>query len=104
MSVYNSSLTTVFIIHFAGLELMRRFDVYETLQCDEATFKGWLIVIENHYRSTNTYHNSTHAADVMQVSVWFIENRQSGKLIVIWFVCLLAGNGGLPATVGQSRY
>lgn len=51
-----------------GLELARRFDVFNTLSCDENTFKGWLVVIESHYHSNNTYHNSTHAADVMQVS------------------------------------
>lgn len=51
-----------------GLEILRRFDVYNTFNCDEQTFKSWLIVIEAHYPETNTYHNSTHAADVMQVS------------------------------------
>lgn len=42
--------------------------MYNTFNCDEMTFKLWLIEMEKHYHSENTYHNSTHAADVMQVS------------------------------------
>lgn len=52
---------------YIGTELFRRFDVCNTFNCDEMTFRSWLIVIESHYHSSNTYHNSTHAADVMQV-------------------------------------
>lgn len=52
---------------FLGLELFRRFDVFNTFNCDETTFGAWLTVIEQNYHSANTYHNSTHAADVMQV-------------------------------------
>lgn len=54
-------------MNLPGLELFRRFDVYNTFCCDEVTFKLWLIEIEKKYHSANTYHNSTHAADVMQV-------------------------------------
>lgn len=53
---------------YLGTELFRRFDVYNTFNCDEVTFRSWLIVIESHYHNTNTYHNSSHAADVMQVN------------------------------------
>jgi high affinity cAMP-specific and IBMX-insensitive 3',5'-cyclic phosphodiesterase 8 len=49
------------------------------MQCDEGTFKAWLIVIEQHYRSSNTYHNSTHAADVMQVTVQRDSDIQCAK-------------------------
>lgn len=52
---------------YLGIELFRRFDVFNTFNCDEGTFRSWLIVIEANYQSVNTYHNSTHAADVMQV-------------------------------------
>lgn len=52
---------------YLGLELFRRFDVFQTLNIDEQTCKGWFILIEANYHATNTYHNSTHAADVMQV-------------------------------------
>lgn len=59
-----------------GMELFRRFDVFSTLNIDETTCKSWFIVMEAHYHSTNTYHNSTHAADVMQVSA----NKQDALL------------------------
>lgn len=54
---------------YLGLELFRRFDFFSTFSIDETTVKSWLLVIEAHYHSSNTYHNSTHAADVMQVNI-----------------------------------
>lgn len=65
---------------FLGTELFRRFDVYNTFNCDEGTFRSWLIVIESHYHNVNTYHNSTHAADVMQV-----RPRRHSRLTLIDF-------------------
>lgn len=50
-----------------------RFEVFTALNIDERTCKAWLNVIETHYHSTNTYHNSTHAADVMQVGHFSIK-------------------------------
>ncbi|XP_063697402.1 high affinity cAMP-specific and IBMX-insensitive 3',5'-cyclic phosphodiesterase 8 isoform X2 [Culicoides brevitarsis] len=58
---------------YLGMELLRRFDVFNTFNCDETTFKSWLIVIEAHYHSANTYHNSTHAADVMQATACYLQ-------------------------------
>lgn len=56
-----------------GMELCQRFDVCETFQIDEATMKQWLIVIEANYHVGNSYHNSTHAADVMQATGVFLQ-------------------------------
>lgn len=51
-----------------GLALMGgRFDVCAALECDERTLLHWLTIIETNYHAVNTYHNSTHAADVLQV-------------------------------------
>lgn len=58
---------------YLGMELFRRFEVFSTFNIDELTCKGWFIVMEAHYHATNTYHNSTHAADVMQVSSSIIQ-------------------------------
>lgn len=55
---------------YLGMELFRRFEVFAALSIDEQTCKAWLNVVEAHYHSSNTYHNSTHAADVMQVLNW----------------------------------
>lgn len=57
---------------YLGMELFQRFEVFAALNIDETTCKSWLSVVEAHYHSTNTYHNSTHAADVMQVrQLWY---------------------------------
>jgi len=62
---------------YLGMEMFRRFDVFATLNIDENVCKAWLAVIEAHYRKGNTYHNSTHAADVMQVG-YFTTDLSSG--------------------------
>lgn len=55
-----------------GLTLMGgRFDVCAALECDERTLLHWLTVVETNYHAVNTYHNSTHAADVLQVNFVF---------------------------------
>lgn len=54
------------LVHL-GFNLMCHFDACAVLECDERTILNWLTVIEMNYHASNTYHNSTHAADVMQV-------------------------------------
>ncbi|KAL3286731.1 hypothetical protein HHI36_001223, partial [Cryptolaemus montrouzieri] len=49
-----------------GMYLCQHFDVASALCCDEKTLKNWFIIVESHYHTENFYHNSTHAADVMQ--------------------------------------
>ncbi|KAJ0174034.1 hypothetical protein K1T71_010180 [Dendrolimus kikuchii] len=57
-----------------GLALMGgRFDVCAALECDERTLLHWLTVVETNYHAVNTYHNSTHAADVLQAVAYFLE-------------------------------
>ncbi|CAO1311194.1 unnamed protein product [Diamesa hyperborea] len=65
---------------YLGSELFRRFDVYTTFNCDEHTFRSWLIVIESHYHNSNTYHNSTHAADVMQATACYLQQLANRDL------------------------
>lgn len=54
-------------LKYLGMELFRRFDVFATLNVSECVFRNWLEMVESNYHSKNSYHNSTHAADVMQV-------------------------------------
>lgn len=49
------------------MNVFLHFDTLSVLNCDERTLYNWLTVIEMNYHHENTYHNSTHAADVMQV-------------------------------------
>lgn len=53
---------------YLGMEIFRRFDVFNTLGVEESVCKNWLALMESHYHADNSYHNSTHAADVMQVT------------------------------------
>lgn len=54
-----------------GLSILSHFNVCATLNCDEKTLRSWLTMIEANYRD-NPYHNSTHAADVMQATAYFL--------------------------------
>ena len=64
-------LTTRKPLVWLGLSIASHFNVCGTLNCDEGTFRSWLSLIESNYRN-NPYHNSTHAADVMQATAYFL--------------------------------
>jgi high affinity cAMP-specific and IBMX-insensitive 3',5'-cyclic phosphodiesterase 8 len=51
---------------------MNRFNVCEFLKCDETILVNWLTLIESNYRQSNTYHNSTHASDVLHATAYFL--------------------------------
>uniref|UniRef100_A0A3Q2P083 Phosphodiesterase n=1 Tax=Fundulus heteroclitus TaxID=8078 RepID=A0A3Q2P083_FUNHE len=57
---------------FLGLKIFSRFGVCEFLNCPEATLRSWLQVIEANYHSSNSYHNSSHAADVLHATAYFL--------------------------------
>ncbi|XP_054277749.1 high affinity cAMP-specific and IBMX-insensitive 3',5'-cyclic phosphodiesterase 8 [Macrosteles quadrilineatus] len=66
---------------FLGMNLLLHFDVHKTLGCDEKTLYNWLTVIERHYHISNTYHNSSHAADVLQATACFLERERIKKIL-----------------------
>ncbi|XP_061596423.1 high affinity cAMP-specific and IBMX-insensitive 3',5'-cyclic phosphodiesterase 8A isoform X3 [Cololabis saira] len=57
---------------YLGLKIFSRFGVCEYLNCPEATLRSWLQVIEANYHSSNPYHNSSHAADVLHATAYFL--------------------------------
>lgn len=57
---------------YLGLKVFSRFGVCEFLNCTETTLRAWLQVIEANYHSSNAYHNSTHAADVLHATAFFL--------------------------------
>ncbi|XP_021956702.1 high affinity cAMP-specific and IBMX-insensitive 3',5'-cyclic phosphodiesterase 8A isoform X2 [Folsomia candida] len=59
-----------------GMTIFARFGVAQVLQTDEATLRNWLTLIEANYHTTNSYHNSTHAADVMQATAYFLSTER----------------------------
>ncbi|KAK2538848.1 Pde8b [Columba guinea] len=66
---------------YLGLKVFARFGVCEFLNCAEATLRAWLQVIEANYHSSNSYHNSTHAADVLHATAFFLrKERVKGSL------------------------
>ncbi|KAG9355067.1 hypothetical protein JZ751_001780 [Albula glossodonta] len=66
---------------YLGLKVFARFGVCEYLGCPEATLRSWLQVIEGNYHSSNSYHNSTHAADVLHATAYFLcKERVKGSL------------------------
>uniref|UniRef100_A0A8C8BP28 Phosphodiesterase n=1 Tax=Otus sunia TaxID=257818 RepID=A0A8C8BP28_9STRI len=66
---------------YLGLKIFARFGVSEFLNCSEATLRAWLQVIEANYHSSNSYHNSTHAADVLHATAFFLgKERVKGSL------------------------
>ncbi|XP_064543841.1 high affinity cAMP-specific and IBMX-insensitive 3',5'-cyclic phosphodiesterase 8 isoform X1 [Drosophila montana] len=67
---------------YLGMEMFRRFDVFATLNIEENVCKAWLAVIEAHYHKSNTYHNSTHAADVMQATGAFITQLANKDMVM----------------------
>ncbi|XP_025410032.1 high affinity cAMP-specific and IBMX-insensitive 3',5'-cyclic phosphodiesterase 8-like isoform X2 [Sipha flava] len=68
------------LVHL-GMNLLMHFEVHKTLGCDERTLHAWLTVIESHYHAKNTYHNSTHAADVLQATAMFLEKDRIKRLL-----------------------
>ncbi|XP_068212385.1 high affinity cAMP-specific and IBMX-insensitive 3',5'-cyclic phosphodiesterase 8B-like isoform X2 [Palaemon carinicauda] len=64
-----------------GMSLMSRFNVPNTLGCDEQTLQNWLTLIEANYHADITYHNSTHAADVLQATAYFLDLERIKRLL-----------------------
>ncbi|KAK9871913.1 hypothetical protein WA026_015161 [Henosepilachna vigintioctopunctata] len=75
-----------------GMYLCERFDIANSLNCDEKTLKNWFIIIESHYHTDNFYHNSTHAADVMQATAGFLDRERIKVAMepIDEAICLLA--------------
>lgn len=58
-----------------GMAILVRFELHKTLGCSEEVLQNWLTLIEANYKRTNTYHNSTHAADVLHAAAYFLEQE-----------------------------
>ncbi|XP_048359997.1 high affinity cAMP-specific and IBMX-insensitive 3',5'-cyclic phosphodiesterase 8B isoform X2 [Sphaerodactylus townsendi] len=66
---------------YLGMKIFARFGVCESLNCSEVTLRAWFQVIEANYHSSNSYHNSTHAADVLHATAFFLgKERVQGSL------------------------
>ncbi|XP_076376029.1 phosphodiesterase 8 isoform X3 [Megalopta genalis] len=66
---------------FLGMTIMNLYRVPARLNCDEKTVQNWLTVLEMNYRSQNCYHNSTHAADVLQATARFMQSERIKQVL-----------------------
>ncbi|XP_070543664.1 high affinity cAMP-specific and IBMX-insensitive 3',5'-cyclic phosphodiesterase 8B-like isoform X3 [Ptychodera flava] len=58
---------------YLGMSIFQRFGVPEFLGVSEGVILNWLQLIEANYHSANPYHNSSHAADVLHATAFFLE-------------------------------
>jgi len=63
-------------LQYAGFVIFVHFDVPTLLQTDERTIFKWLVLMESFYSQANPYHNSTHAADVLQAASFFCKQHK----------------------------
>lgn len=59
-------------LFFTSLALFTKHDLIRKFNIDEAKLRKFLSVIEDGYDARNPYHNSIHAADVVQTLNYFI--------------------------------
>ncbi|XP_060699647.1 high affinity cAMP-specific and IBMX-insensitive 3',5'-cyclic phosphodiesterase 8B isoform X4 [Hemiscyllium ocellatum] len=68
-------------LFYLGLKILTEFGVCEFLNCSEKILRSWLQLIETNYHASNSYHNSTHAADVLHATAYFLrKDRVKGSL------------------------
>jgi high affinity cAMP-specific and IBMX-insensitive 3',5'-cyclic phosphodiesterase 8 len=67
-------------LYYIGMQIFDEFSVGETLMTSDATIASWLKLMEKNYKHSNTYHNSTHAADVLQGTAYLIRSLQQNAL------------------------
>ncbi|XP_057674565.1 high affinity cAMP-specific and IBMX-insensitive 3',5'-cyclic phosphodiesterase 8B [Corythoichthys intestinalis] len=61
---------------YLGLKIFTSFGVCDFLDCSEASLRCWLQLMEVSYHSSNSYHNSTHAADVLHATAYFLRKER----------------------------
>jgi hypothetical protein len=85
---------------------MNHFDVCSSLGCDESVLHNWLVIIEMNYNAKNSYHTSTHAADVMQATAGFLERERLKQILdpLDEAVCLIAAAAHDVDHPGKSRF
>lgn len=68
-------------LRYLGMKIFREFDVPLKLQIDEMVLDRWLVMMESNYLERNPYHNSTHAADVLAATAFFLRTDRCRSLL-----------------------
>ncbi|KAI8900527.1 hypothetical protein BC833DRAFT_581649 [Globomyces pollinis-pini] len=82
-------------LYYICCAFFQEHDFEETLGINEAIFKSWIIKIENGYERNNSYHNSTHAADVSHSMHYFVTREKLREALTPedFLACLIAAAG-----------
>ena len=85
---------------------MNHFDVSSSLGVDDSILHNWLTIIELNYNAKNSYHTSTHAADVMQATAGFLERERLKQILdpLDEAICLIAAAVHDVDHPGKSRF
>jgi high affinity cAMP-specific and IBMX-insensitive 3',5'-cyclic phosphodiesterase 8 len=68
-------------LYWLGQRVFGHFKMSKLLNVSENSLWHWLQLMERNYHSTNTYHNSTHAADVLHAAAHFLEKTNVKELL-----------------------
>lgn len=68
-------------LRYLGMKIFREFEVPQKLQIDEGVVDRWLMMMESNYLERNPYHNSTHAADVLAATAFFLRTDRCRSLL-----------------------
>jgi hypothetical protein len=81
-------------LFYLVMELFQIYKFEECLGISEKTMVKFIKQVEASYRTTNTYHNSTHAADVTHAMHFFISVLGLGRVLPIEdvFACIIAAS------------
>lgn len=61
---------------YLAMRTFQRFGVMSFLRCSDQVMSNWLQLIEANYHANNSYHNSTHAADVVHATAYFLSRSR----------------------------
>jgi hypothetical protein len=79
---------------YTGYIVFQLFDILHILHIDDSIAVNWLILMESNYRSSCAYHNSTHAADVMQAAAYLCnKDRLMVSADFPWYELCITVNG-----------
>lgn len=81
LSCYNNDSIIFRPLCTLGMNVLLNFQLQKILNIEERIIQNWLIEVERHYHARNPYHNSTHAADVLQAIAVFLKKEKVRKVL-----------------------
>lgn len=68
-------------LRYLGMKIFREFELPAKLRIDDSVLDRWLVMMEANYLEQNPYHNSTHAADVLAATAFFLRTERCRLLL-----------------------